>query len=996
MGIQAIKKGSNYVLCDVDENGKFKKCEQIVKSWSNKVNYVVEDENKNQVGLRTAQLGAVFAIRAHWTVSDLAATIVMPTGTGKTETMITTIVAEQRKKVFVLVPTNLLRTQTVENCVRLGILKDINVVDTKAKLPNVLCLRSTPKTKEDLKELLNMSNIIVSTASLISRFDESYMNLINQECDTLIVDEAHHIKAQKWEQIKSSFAGKKILQFTATPFRNDGKKLDGEIIYNFPLSQAQREGYFQKINFMPIVEFDDEKGDSEIAKAAIHKLQEDINKGYKHTVLVRTDNVKRAEKLYNDIYLKMFKVYNPVLILGKMPDKEKKEKMDKLKNGESKVVVCVDIFGEGIDIPSLKIAAIHDKYKSLPITLQFVGRFARNKKGLGEATVITNIANEDIQDALKELYSQDSNWNSLLSEMSSSAIGKEISLQKLANGFIGTGIDTINVNQLKPKLSMVAYSTNKKEWNWRNWEKAFEQAKCKYYVNEDEHILIVVEANESKIEWAYYKEINNLNWNLHILYWNDQKKVVFINSTDKSAFNKFAESVFDDAKRLSGESIFKCLYGINRLMLANVGLNSAIDGPIRYKMFTGIDIVGAISESQKGNSYKSNLFGIGYNGNGKISIGCSHKGTVWSRWVESIDYWKNWCNEVYDKINNPNISTKDVLEGVLQPEIIYKRPKEYAYRIDWPNEFDISCETNIYIQTNFRDIPIYEMEIGLIQTTDSEPLKFYVKSMDESEEFTLTIDDKGFYFNKVKSANFILHVGKKEYSLTEYFKIFQPTIKFINQATLQGNYYIKANVKSNLVFPKKNILVRKWDKLGVNIQKESQKLTKEKDSIQYSIIQELKNKNEYTIIFDDDNSGEIADIVAIKEEIDRIKIEFYHCKYSHEKKAGSRVADLYEVCGQAEKSVTWKQDVIRIMDRMKYRESYRMKKNKVSRFELGDIKTLNIIRNKLKVMNAQLEIYIVQPGVDSKNITGEMNQLLCGTSAYLMETYGVHFKMICS
>ncbi|WP_235819678.1 hypothetical protein [Caldifermentibacillus hisashii] len=38
------------------------------------------------------------------------------------------------------------------------------------------------------------------------------------------------------------------------------------------------------------------------------------------------------------------------------------------------------MFGEGIDIPNLKIAAIHDKYKSLPITLQFIGRFARTKK----------------------------------------------------------------------------------------------------------------------------------------------------------------------------------------------------------------------------------------------------------------------------------------------------------------------------------------------------------------------------------------------------------------------------------------------------------------------------------------------------------------------------------------------------------------------------------------------------------------------------------------
>lgn len=453
----------------------------------------------------------------------------------------------------------------------------------------------------------------------------------------------------------------------------------------------------------------------------------------------------------------------------------------------------------------------------MTLTLQFIGRFARNKRGLGEATVITNIANEDIQDALKELYSQDSDWNVLLSKMSSNAIGKEVSLQKLSSNFIGTGVNCININQLRPKLSMVAFRTDKKEWDWKNWTKAFEEYKSKFYVNEKEHILIIVEAQESKIEWADYRETNNLNWNLHILYWQVQENVVFINSTDKSAVSKFAEAIFEDAKRIYGECIFKSLYGINRLMLANVGLNSAINGPIRYKMFTGIDIVGAISESQKGNSYKSNLFGMGYDGNGKVSIGCSYKGTVWSRWVDTVDVWKEWCLKVYKKINNPQINSQEVLNGVLQPQIINQRPQSYAYRIDWPNEFDICCDKNIYIQAGVQSIPIYEMEIGLLDDSLMSSLKFYVKSDNIDEEFELKIDEKGFKFIQIKNANFILHVGRKEYLFTEYFKNNPPIIKFVNQATLEGNYYLKANINENLVFPCSNFVQWNWKNMGVDI-----------------------------------------------------------------------------------------------------------------------------------------------------------------------------------
>ena len=347
---------------------------------------------------------------------------------------------------------------------------------------------------------------------------------------------------------------------------------------------AQEQRYFQKINFKPIVEYDEEKGDYSIALAAVRQLKSDLGKEFNHIILVRAKSMQRAKQLYENIYANYFTQYNPVLIISEMTATEKKSNMEALKTGKSQIVVCVDMFGEGIDIPNLKIAAIHDRYKSLPITLQFIGRFARSKAGLGDATIITNLANEDIQDALAELYSQDSDWNSLLSELSEGVIGKEISLQKLANGFKGSGIESINIKQLRPALSMVAYKTDAKEWNWENWTQLFDEDVCKYYINEEENIFIVIEPEVSKIDWANYREISNLNWNLHMAYWNKEKQVVFLNSTNKAIFNKFAETLFTEVQRISGENIFKCLHGINRLMVANLGLNSAIDGPIRYKM----------------------------------------------------------------------------------------------------------------------------------------------------------------------------------------------------------------------------------------------------------------------------------------------------------------------------------------------------------------------------------------------------------------------------
>lgn len=47
------------------------------------------------------------------------------------------------------------------------------------------------------------------------------------------------------------------------------------------------------------------------------------------------------------------------------------------------------MLGEGFNFPKLKIAAIHSPHKSLEVTLQFIGRFARtNAPNLGVAKFI--------------------------------------------------------------------------------------------------------------------------------------------------------------------------------------------------------------------------------------------------------------------------------------------------------------------------------------------------------------------------------------------------------------------------------------------------------------------------------------------------------------------------------------------------------------------------------------------------------------------------------
>ena len=95
-------------------------------------------------------------------------------------------------------------------------------------------------------------------------------------------------------------------------------------------------------------------------------------------------------------------------------------RIGRLRSGESRIVVCVNMLGEGFDLPELKVAAVHDMHRSLAILLQFTGRFTRTSdNSIGNATVVANIADPDVSGALERLYSEDADWNELLSELSS-------------------------------------------------------------------------------------------------------------------------------------------------------------------------------------------------------------------------------------------------------------------------------------------------------------------------------------------------------------------------------------------------------------------------------------------------------------------------------------------------------------------------------------------------------------------------------------------------
>jgi superfamily II DNA/RNA helicase len=138
---------------------------------------------------------------------------------------------------------------------------------------------------------------------------------------------------------------------------------------------------------------------------------------------------------------------------GQPRDAAKREEIrQEIISGESRIIVCVDMLGEGFDLPELKIAAFHDIRKSLAVTLQLAGRFTRSRPDLGNATFVANLAEVNVQEELRKLYTRDPDWNYLLPQLSDTAIDAQVTFKEFIDGFADFPED-IPLKQIKPATS---------------------------------------------------------------------------------------------------------------------------------------------------------------------------------------------------------------------------------------------------------------------------------------------------------------------------------------------------------------------------------------------------------------------------------------------------------------------------------------------------------------------------------------------------------------
>lgn len=980
--------------------------EDVVATWVDKFKFIKENEQLNIKGLRPPQVGALYSILAHIHNADDKAIVVMPTGTGKTETMLATLISNCCKKLLVSVPSDSLRTQIAQKFITLGLLKEYEIVDESCLNPIVGIVNSGFDTAQDLQNFVNKCNVVVSTMTLLTDFSAQQKEILNNSFSHFFVDEAHHSEAKTWKELINRFDKEKVFLFTATPFRNDGQSLQGKQIFNFSLRKAQEQKYYKQINYLPIREYNKDLADKKIAEKAIEQLRADRADGFNHFVMARCKDKVRAREVFE--YYKDYDEFNPVLVYTGIAGLG--NKIEAIKRGEHSIIVCVNMLGEGFDLPNLKIAAIHDERQSLPITLQFIGRFTRTSYDqLGNASFITNIAYPPIHEELDQLYSRNSDWNLLLPRLSANATEKELNIKAFLENFDNLSDSIIPFQQINPAMSTVIFQSAVDTWYPSNWESGFPG------IGGYEHIfsrhsndtLIIILGKIEKVEWGRFETVHNLQWDLVVVHWDLRPNInrVFLNTSIKGFSGaSLMEAIFGtgNTTQISGMNVFRIFHNVNRLSLFNVGTRRGIGQDVTFQSYYGKGVQDGIRELEQGTLIKNNIFGVGYKEGEKVSLGCSVKGKIWSYQRGNLDELTKWCRDIGEIVSDNSIDPNVVLQHTLAIEKLQQRPNVMPIMIDWNPEMYENIENKYSLLINGVKIDFAFVELNLINPSVdiNHSLKFAIETENESVQFEIEIglsqatNEPYYKVNQLTNQNCTIQYGNKSESLVSFFQDTTPTIWFADGSQLFGNLYVKLKVQPDVISDEL-IIADNWT--GVDIRKESQDIAPYiQDSIQYYFIEKIKE--DFQIIYDDDGKGEIADIIGINDSNTLIDIHLYHLKYAKNGVISNDIDNFYQVCGQAEKSLKWKHKEGReFFNHLFKRKTKTLGGNSCSRIIKGTEDDLENLLNQAKWTKAmRFHIYIVQPSLSKANPSNDILLLLGNVQHYLATVGNIELKVYCS
>lgn len=674
------------------------------------------------------------------------------------------------------------------------------------------------------------------------------------------------------------------------------------------------------------------------------------------------------------------------------------------------------MLGEGYDLPGLKIAALHDSRKSLPIMLQFIGRFTRTSqsKKLGTASFVINIADENMNDALDELYSQDSNWNELLPRMSDGIIKEELEERDFVSGFNGSNLD-VSVDAIMPAMSCVIYNVGN-TWNPNAYKNYFSNSTWSFVkgiLNDRGDTLLIILGREVAPIWSRNSSVGTMDWEIIVIhhYCTPKYNHAYVNVSGGGInIADLVETIFGEtAKKISGQNLFRVFHGIKRMGVTMFGgRKNVANGNVSFKSFCGKDVEEGISQIEAGKLIRNNITGYGYRDGNKTSVGCTIKGKVWSVQRDSIFSFVRWCHTVGQLIEDNSINNEEVLRHALHVKNIESLPESMAISADWNDDVWQNPYRNFKLSPIGISEPIdwSEVSIEIAEFKNFSQILFSLSFDAHVAKYEYKIDPKdknGFVVRQVQGNPVTVICGHKEpVDIVNYFNSIEgvPVFYFANGDVLQGRYLAEVREAVPLISDNQLIPI---DWRDTKLECESMHLLEKEDdkhSIQKFFLDKMLTPDEYSIIYDDDGSGEVADLIGIKEGQTEIEVSLFHLKFAIDGKVSDKIENLYAVCGQAIRSLKWHNPEYakKLFNHLIRRANDKKWNGKIgSRIIRGSVEELERLAENVRYRKKlKFNISIVQPSISKQSISEKIGLFLGSVHSYMEDVAKINLEVYCS
>ena len=350
----------------------------------------------------------------------------------------------------------------------------------------------------------------------------------------------------------------------------------------------------------------------------------------------------------------------------------------------------------------------------------------------------------------------------------------------------------------------------------------------------------------------------------------------------------------------------------------NVGMKSrkAKGNSESYKQILGSKAQKGVNESDKYNYTRGHSFGGGYDTvlDKDVLIGISTSSKVWSLDEKKIKYLVDWCKEIARKINDPAMDDLALpLSDLDSGKVMDHFPLDITpFFADWDSQQYFKMTTVGFFDddgTLIEEALLCSCSIHILDTTAAQIILSIRKGLAECN-LIYTINPKiNFAYTADTPTKIFIKQGGS---------FANPEKLLINLQSNPINIFYEdlSHLVGRVIFEFRNdinvinddqIIPHHWPN-NINVNKEfytaaeiaENALAGDLRLSVHDYILEMA-RQDFDAVFYDHASLEIADVIGFRNG----HIRFYHCKKQDGDVPRCTVEDIYEVNGQAIKSVQW-------------------------------------------------------------------------------------------